>query len=103
MESHFKKVYREIRSTLREPNDTLYILHTTIGAITIARFHYHEDIGYVLLEGSDENGKPRFVGFSEAQLSTFAFELKPKSSTKPTSIGFLSNRTEDVSDVNVRS
>lgn len=96
MESHFKKVYREIRSILTEPDKTLFILHTNIGAITIARLRDEEDLGYIFFEGRDENNKWRFVGFSEAQISTFPFELKPISS-KAKALGFQSDTSEEVS------
>ena len=96
MESHFKKVYREIRSFLEKPNEILYIVHTTVGAITVARFRYEEELSYVFLEGNDENGKFRFVGFSEAQLATFAFELRPKSAGKNSTIGFHQSASDDV-------
>jgi hypothetical protein len=96
MESHFKKVYREIRSILQAPNETVYIVHTSVGAITLDRFRYTGELGYVFLEGRDENGKLRFVGFSEAQLATFAFELQPKSGSKNSAIGFQQGAFDDV-------
>lgn len=96
MESHFKKVYREIRSILTEPDKTHFILHTSVGAITIARLRYEEELGYIFFEGKDENGKWRFVGFSEAQISSFAFEIKSKSAKEKT-IGFRPDSTEEVS------
>ena len=96
MESQFKKVYREIRSILQEPNGTVYIVHTSVGAITLDRFRYTGELGYVFLEGRDENGKPRFVGFSEAQIATFAFELQPKSGSKDIAIGFRQDAFDDV-------
>ena len=45
MESQFKKVYREIRSILQEPNGTVYIVHTSVGAITLDRFRYTGELG----------------------------------------------------------
>jgi hypothetical protein len=97
MESHFKKVYREVRSILTEPDKTLFILHTSIGALTISRLRCEEDLGYIFFEGRDENNKWRFVGFSEAQISSFAFELKPRSA-EVKAIGFQPDTSEEVSE-----
>ena len=97
MESHFKRVYREIRAILTEPDETLFILHTSVGPITIVRVRYEDDLGYVFFEGRDESNKWRFVGFSEAQISSFAFELKPKSS-QAKAIGFQPHSSEEVSE-----
>ena len=78
MDSHFWDVYRDLRSLIQKPDDALYVLHTSIGAITVHRFVYRSEAGYVFLQGFDENGREMTVGFSEQQLSTFAFEIRTK-------------------------
>lgn len=65
MESHFWDIHRDIRSLIQKPDDGLYILHTSIVSITVHRFVYRAEPGYVFLQGMDENGRARIVGFSE--------------------------------------
>lgn len=98
MESHFWDIYRDIRSVIQKPDDVLYILHTPIGAITVHRFIYRGETGYVLLQGTDENAKDRIVGFSEEQLSTFVLEIRMKSSDKNGQIRFNQNFAKTLSE-----
>src|SRR5215469_7062845 len=95
MESHFWDIYRDIRSVIQKPDDALYILHTSIGTITVHRFIYRGEAGYVFLQGTDENARDRIVGFSEEQLSTFAFEVRMKSADKNGQIRFNQNLAEN--------
>lgn len=97
MESHFWDVYRDIRSLIQKPDDALYILHTSIGVITVRRFVYRGEAGYVFLQGIDENGRDRIVGFSELQLSTFPFEIRMKAADKNGQIRFNPNVAENLS------
>lgn len=78
MASHFWDIIRDIRSLIHKPDDAQFILHTPIGAITVDRFVYRSEAGFVFLQGTDENGRERTAGFSEQQLSTFPFEIRPK-------------------------
>ena len=64
MESHFWDIYRDIRSIIQKPDDALYVLHTSIGSISVHKFVYRAETGYVFLQGTDENGRDRVVGFS---------------------------------------
>ena len=93
MQSHFKKVYREIRSSLSDPHKALYIIHTSVGEITIKRMRYEEDLSYVFMEGLDENKKYRLFAFSESQLANFVFEVRPKN--KRVEISFRASLTDD--------
>lgn len=79
MDTHFWDVYRDVRSLIQKPEGSVYILHTSIGAITVKNFIYRADAGYVFIQGIDENGKDRLVGFSEQQVSTFPFEIRSSS------------------------
>lgn len=79
MESNFWDIYRDIRTLIQRPDEAVYILYTSIGAITVRRFVYRAEAGYVFLQGIDEKGKERTVGFSEQQLSTFSVEVRMKS------------------------
>ena len=97
MESHFWEIYRDIRSVIQKADDALYILHTSIGAITVHRFVYRGEAGYVFLQGIDANGRNRIVGFSEQQLSTFAFEIRMKSTDKNGQIRFNQDLAENLS------
>ncbi|MEG9438549.1 hypothetical protein JAO29_20605 [Edaphobacter sp. HDX4] len=96
MSARFWDVYREVRSVIQRPDDALYILHTSIGAITVHRFVYRGEAGVVFVQGTDENGRERVVGFSEQQLSTFAFEIRMKAADKNGQIRFTSNLTESL-------
>lgn len=96
MESHFWDVYRDIRSVIQKPDEALYILHTSIGAITVHKFVYRGEAGYVFLQGVDEQGRDRIAGFSEQQLSTFAFEIRMKSADKNGQIRFNQNLVENL-------
>jgi hypothetical protein len=96
MESHFWDVYRDIRSVIQKPDEALYILHTSIGAITVHKFVYRGEAGYVFLQGVDEQGRDRIAGFSEQQLSTFAFEIRMKSADKNGQIRFSQNLVENL-------
>jgi hypothetical protein len=95
MNSHFWDV-RDIRFLIQKPDDALYVLHTSIGAIAVARFVYRAEAGYVFLQGIDENGKERTVGFSEQQLSTFPFEIRSKSGDRNGQIKFNSTVAESL-------
>lgn len=88
MDSHFWDVYRDLRSLIQKPEDALYVLHTSIGAITVYKFVYRSEAGYVFLQGIDENGREITVGFSEQQLSTFAFEVRTRSAASSGQIRF---------------
>ena len=82
MDSNFWDIYRDIRSVIQKPDEAVYIFYTSIGTITVRRFVYRAEAGFVFLQGIDENGRDRIVGFSEQQLSTFAFEVRMKSNDK---------------------
>jgi len=88
MESHFWDILRDIRSLIHKPDDALFILHTPIGAITVDKFVYREEAGFVFLQGTDESGRQRIAGFSERQLSTFPFEIRMKPGGKDGHIKF---------------
>jgi hypothetical protein len=98
MNSHFWDVYREIRSLIKKPEEALYILHTSIGAISVRRFVYRGEAGFVFLQGIDEHGADRIVGFSEQQLSTFPFEIRMKSAEKNGQTMFNPNVAENLSE-----
>jgi hypothetical protein len=88
MDSHFWDIVRDIRSLIHKPDDALFILHTPIGAITIDRFVYRSEAGFVFLQGTDENGRERTAGFSEQLLKTFSFEVRTKPGGKDGQIRF---------------
>jgi hypothetical protein len=71
MDSHFWDIIRDIRSLIHKPDHARFIVHTSIGAITVDRFVFRAEAGFVFLQGIDENGMERMAGFSEQQLSTF--------------------------------
>ncbi len=97
MDSHFWDVYRGIRALVQKPDDALYILHTSIGVITVHRFVYRGEEGFVIVQGTDESGKERIVGFSEQQLSTFPLEIRMKSADKDGQIRFNAYVAESLS------
>jgi len=97
MNSHFWDVYRDIRSVIQRPEDATYILHTSLGPIAVRRFVYRGEAGYVFLQGVDQSGKDRIVGFSEQQLSTFPFEIRMKSADNNGQIRFNPNMAESLS------
>ncbi len=88
MDSRFWDIVRDIRSLIHKPDDALFILHTPIGAITVDRFVYRAEAGYIFLQGTDENGKERIAGFSEQQLSSFPFEIRTRAGGKDGQIRF---------------
>ena len=96
MNSRFWDVYRDIRSVIQKPDDAIYILHTSIGAITVQRFVHRAEAGYVFLQGTDEHGRVRIAGFSEQQLSTFTFEIRMKSAENNGQIRFNQNLAENL-------
>ena len=97
MDSNFWDIYRDIRSVIQKPDEAVYIFYTSIGTITVRRFVYRAEAGFVFLQGIDENGRDRIVGFSEQQLSTFAFEVRMKSADKSGQIRFSQNLAENLS------
>ncbi len=103
MGARFWDVYRDVRSVIQRPDDALYILHTSIGAITVHRFVYRAEAGYVFVQGTDEHGRERVAGFSEQQLSTFAFEIRTKSADKNGQIRFNQNLGESLLDSELKS
>ena len=98
MGARFWDVYRDVRSVIQRPDDALYILHTSIGAITVHRFVYRAEAGVVFLQGTDEHGRERVAGFSEQQLATFAFEIRMRSADKNGQIRFNQNLGETLLD-----
>ena len=97
MDSHFWDIIRDIRSLIHKPDDALFIIHTSIGAITVDQFVYRSEVGFVFLHGTDENGKERIAGFSEQQLSTFPFEIRTKPGGKGGQIRFNPHVAESLS------
>ena len=97
MDSHFWDVCRDIRSVIQRPDGVHYIVHTSIGAITVHSFVYRNEAGYVFLQGTDDNGRERVVGFSEQQLSTFAVEIRKNPTDKNGPIRFNSNVAQTLS------
>jgi hypothetical protein len=97
MDPHFWDVYRDTRSLIQRPDGVVYILHTSIGAITVNSFVYRAEAGYVLIQGMDESGKDRIVGFSEQQVSTFPFEIRTSSAAKSGPLRFNPNVAENLS------
>jgi hypothetical protein len=97
MNSHFWDIYRDIRSLIQKPDEAVYILYTSIGAITVRKFVYRDEAGYVFFQVIDESGGDRIVGFSEQQLSTFAFEVRTKAADKSCQIRFNQNLAENLS------
>ena len=88
MDSQFWDIVRDVRSIMHKPDDAQFILHTPIGVITVDRFVYRSEAGFVFLQGTDENGRERVAGFSEQQLSTFPFEVRTKPGSKDAPIRF---------------
>ena len=97
MNSHFWDIVRDIRSLIHKPDDALCIVHTPIGVITVNRFVYRADAGFVFLQGTDENGNERIAGFSEQQLATFPFEIRRSSGGKDEQIRFNPHVAESLS------
>jgi hypothetical protein len=97
MDSHFWDIIRDVRSLINKPDDALFVLHTPIGAITVDRFVYRSETGFVFLQGTDENGRERTAGFSEQQLSTFALEFRTKPGGKDERIRFNPHVAENLS------
>ena len=97
MDSHFWDIIRDIRSLIHKPDDAQFIVYTPIGTITVDRFVYRAEAGYVFLQGSDENGRERTAGFSEQQLSTFPFEIRTKPGGKDGQIRFNHYAAESLS------
>lgn len=96
MDSHFWDVYRDIRSVIQKPDEALYILHTSIGAIIVKHFVYRAEAGYVFVQGIDENGRERTAGFSEQQLSTFPLEIRTRSGERNGEIKLNSHAAESL-------
>jgi hypothetical protein len=88
MDSRFWDIGRDIRSLIYKPDDAQFIVHTPVGAITVDRFVFRPEAGFVFLQGNDENGRERTVGVSEQQLSTFQFEIRTKPGRKDGQIRF---------------
>src|SRR5271166_2679685 len=78
MESNCWDAHREIRSLIQRPEKALNLLHKPIGVITLRKFVYRGEAGFVFQHVTDENGKDRFVGFSGRQLSTLPFAMRRK-------------------------
>ena len=97
MDSQFWDIVRDIRSLIHKPDDALFILHTTIGAIAVDRFVYRPETGLVFIQGADDSGRQRTVGFSERQLSTFPFEIRTKPGGKDGQIRFNAYVAESLS------
>lgn len=85
------------RLDLRAPDEALYILHTSIGTISVQRFVFRAETGYVFVQGVDENGRERTAGFTEQQFITFALEIRTKSTANKGQIKFNPNVAESLS------
>ena len=62
MDSRFWDVYRDIRSLVQKPDDAPFILHTSIGAITVGKFVIRSQAGIIFIQGVDEDGRERTAG-----------------------------------------
>lgn len=96
MDQHFWDVYRDIRSLIQRPDGAVYILHTSLGAITVSSFVYRAEARFVFIQGLDEHGQDRIVGFSEQQVSTFPFEVRTSSAVKSGPLRFNTNVAENL-------
>ncbi len=56
--------------------------------VIMDRFVCRAEAGFVFLQGNDESGRQRTVGFPEQQLSPFPFEIQTKRGCKDGQIGF---------------
>lgn len=97
MDSHFWDILRDIRTLIHTPENAFIILHTPIGAITVDRFVYRSETGFVFIQGTDESGRERTAGFSERQLSTCAFEIRTRPGSKGGQIRFNTYVAESLS------
>ena len=75
--ARYRTMVRLLRSRLVDQEDCLYIVHTTVGPITISKWDYAIP-GFITLSGEDENHKYRFITFSEESVWRFPFEVKRK-------------------------
>ena len=50
---------RCIRSLIQKPDDSLFILGISIGIITVRKFVFRLEAGYVFLQGTDDNERER--------------------------------------------
>jgi hypothetical protein len=89
MTMRFIKTFRALKASLVDEKSKHYVLHTSVGPITISQIADRKDIGYVFINGLDAEDNPVFVGFSDEQIATFALEVRINKGAKG-SIGFKS-------------
>ncbi len=65
-------------------------------AIMLRTYFLQHWFGFVFIQGIDEHGKDRIVGFSEQQLSTFPFEVQTSSAVKSGQLRFNPNVAENL-------
>jgi hypothetical protein len=58
MGARFWDVYRDVRSVIQKPDDAIYILHTSIGAITVHKFVYRGEAERTSMGGSVSQAFP---------------------------------------------
>jgi hypothetical protein len=90
MTMRFMKSFRALKASLVDEESRHYVLHTSVGPITISQIADRKDIGYVFINGLDREDNPVFVGFSDGQIATFALEVRTNKGAKG-SIGFKSD------------
>lgn len=96
MDSRFWYVYRDIRSLIQKPDDALYILHTSLGTITVSRFVFRSEAGYIFVQGLDESGRERTAGFTEQQFTTFPLEIRSRSAKNNGQVKFNADVAESL-------
>jgi hypothetical protein len=79
---------RELRANLIDEKECLYIMHTPLGAISVAKWDYGI-AGFVTVTGEDEQGKAKFVVFLDEEACSFPLEVRhKKSGASKTTVGF---------------
>jgi len=71
----FSTMVKTLQATLIDEKDCLYFVHTPQGAIEVDKWNYSLP-GFVAISGADENGKYRFLVFSEETACSFPLEVK---------------------------
>jgi hypothetical protein len=76
-ESRYRQMVIALRTSLENEKTCDYFVHTTIGPINVVDWQYQLE-GFVIVRGEDEDGKLRFLVFSEEEMCKFPFEVRRK-------------------------
>jgi hypothetical protein len=92
----FQQRFRQLKTSLEHPDSIRYILHTSLGPLTIVRMAGYAALDITIISGKDQEDDLKTYVFNESQLASYPIELVLEDKTKNAAIGFAAGQKVDV-------